>query len=128
MHLSSHDRHTTTPTASSHRDRGNHRGYSHSGGDDDINGKFMHALARGFYDVGIVLVVWYAGMCALGGACRLYLCAEECWNRRLYRVLPLNRVEGEDEGVDGGDGDGNGDDTSLGDIGMRNLREVRDED
>lgn len=90
----------------------------------------MHALARGFYDVGIVLVVWYAGMCALGGACRLYLCAEECWNRRLYRVLPLNRVEGEDEGVDGGDGDGdaNGDDASLGDIGMRNLREVLDED
>ena len=126
MHLSSsHDGHTTTHTASSHHDHSNHRGRNHPGGDDDINSKFMHALAHGFYDVGIVLVVWYTGMCALGGACRVYLCVEECWNRRSYRVLPLNRVEGEEEEVVGG---GDGDDASLGDIGMRNLREVRDED
>eukprot|EP00804_Cyclotella_cryptica_P023675 CCRYP_017691-RA/>CCRYP_017691-RA protein AED:0.23 eAED:0.23 QI:0/-1/0/1/-1/1/1/0/176 len=129
MHLSFHGKHkTTTYPPSSQYDHTSQHGQNHSGGEENMNGKFMHALARGFYDVGIVLVVWYTGMCALGGACRLYLCLEECWNRRLYRVLPLYGVGGEGEGVEDGGVVRDGDDASLGEIDMGNLGGVRDED
>jgi hypothetical protein len=67
---------------------------------DDINTLFLHGLARGFYDIGIVLVAWFSFMCIVGGACRAYLCMEECWNRRFYSVLPLFREEVGDSEAD----------------------------
>ena len=87
---------------------------------DDINTLFLHGVARGFYDMGIVLVVWFTFMCLVGGACRAYLCMEECWNRRLYSVLPLYREEGEDDTYIGDEEDGR---SAEGDFRMREMRQ-----
>ena len=89
-------------------------------------------MARGFYHVGIAIAVWFIGMCLLGGACRAYLCIEDIYNRRLYSVLPLFREEGEDDEDDDDDDDDDddgiedvhSDDDSIGDIGMREIREA----
>lgn len=70
-------------------------GHKHSD-KNNISSLFIDGLARGLYDVGIVLVAWFTFMCLAGGACRAYLCMEECWRRRFYSVLPLYRVEGDD--------------------------------
>jgi hypothetical protein len=113
MHLSSTHHKKTTSHTRHHFDHNSHNSFEDG---EDINSKFMHALARGFYDVGIVLVVWFTGMFILGGACRAYLCIEGCWSRREYGVLPLYRY--------GEDGVGDENDEGEGDVVMGNLRDT----
>lgn len=51
----------------------------------------------------------------------MYLCMEECWNRRFYSVLPLYREHDDDQMHTSGDDD---DDRSVeGEIVMREMRE-----
>jgi hypothetical protein len=110
----SNSKHATTAPHNYHSS--NHK---HDYAEGDINSKFLHGLARGFYDVGIVIVVWFTVMCILGSACRAYLCIEDCWNRRFYSVLPLYREHGEDETYVEDE-----DDRSVeGEFSMRDMRE-----
>eukprot|EP00956_Cyclotella_meneghiniana_P036214 scaffold122836_cov56-Cyclotella_meneghiniana.AAC.3 len=121
-HLSHNDRHPKHATTTSHN---HHSSHKNTKDDDTIDGLFLKGLARGFYHVGIAIAVWFIGMCLLGGACRAYLCIEDIYNRRLYSVLPLFREEGEDDDDDDdGIEDVHSDDDSIGDIGMREIREA----
>jgi len=70
--------------------------------------------------MGIVIVVWFTGMCVLGGSCRAYLYIEECLNRRVYSVLPLYWEDGNNNSTVDVDDDL----SSLeGEFVMRDLRE-----
>lgn len=69
----------------------------------------------------VVIVVWFAAMCLLGGACRAYLCIEDCWQRSFYSALPLDQEQDDGQMMYSGDDD---DDRSVeGEFVMREMRE-----
>lgn len=40
----------------------------------EANNKLIEALGKGMYDVLLFLAAWFALICTIGGACRIYLC------------------------------------------------------
>jgi hypothetical protein len=67
-------------------------------------------------------------MCFVGGACRAYLCLEDCWNRRFYSVLPLFTEEGEDDGDDSSYNMDNNTSIELGEFDLGEVRRERIDD